>query len=127
MKPVGVQESAMENDDKPFDASMAQSIEQARQAMENYLNFVQKSTSALPWTGTDLSKKILSYAEKNVANSFGFAQELTQAKDLQDLVRIQTEFMQAQLKTLNEQAKDLGEITTKAATDAFKRPLGPSS
>lgn len=43
MKPVGVQESAMENDDKPFDASMAQSIEQARQAMENYLNFVQKS------------------------------------------------------------------------------------
>lgn len=94
MKAVGVQESAMENDDKPFDASMAQSIEQARQAMENYLNFVQKSTSALPWTGTDLSKKILSYAEKNVANSFGFAQELTQAKDLQDLVRIQTEFMQ---------------------------------
>ena len=64
MKPVGVQESAMENDDKPFDASMAQSIEQARQAMENYLNFVQKSASALPWTGTDLSKKILSYAEK---------------------------------------------------------------
>ena len=69
----------MEKDDKPFDATIAESIEQARQAMENYLNFVQKTASALPWAGTDLSKKIMSYAEKNVANSFRFAQELAQA------------------------------------------------
>jgi hypothetical protein len=35
-------------------------------------------------------------------------------------VRIQTEFVQTQLKSLNEQAKDLGETATKVATDAFK-------
>ena len=32
----------------------------------------------------------------------------------------QSEFMQTQLQTFSEQAKDLGETATKAATDAFK-------
>jgi phasin family protein len=81
----------------------------------------------LPWAGTDLSKKIMSYAEKNVATSFEFAQELAQTKDLQDVLRIQTEFFQTQLKSLTEQAKDLGETATKAATGVTKNPFTPFS
>jgi hypothetical protein len=108
-------------------ATVAQSAEQARGAMENYINFFQKGMSASLWAGTDLSKKIQGYAEQNVANATGFAQKLTHAKDLQDLVRIQTEFMQTQLQTLSQQAMDLGTTATKTATDAFKSPLGLSS
>jgi len=99
---------------------VAQTMQQARGAMENYLNFLQKNMSASPWAGMDLNKKVKSYVDKNVANAFGFAEKLIQAKDFQDLVRIQTEFVQTQLKSLNEQAKDLGETATKVATDAFK-------
>jgi hypothetical protein len=55
------------------------------------------------------------------------AQKLTQAKDLQDLVRIQTEFFQTQLKSLTEQAKDLGKTATKAAAGRLKGPFTPSS
>ena len=105
----------------------AQSVEQARGAMENYLDFFQQSMFASPWAQTDLNKKIQDFAGRNVATSFEFAQKLTQAKDLQDLVQIQTEFMQTQLKALSEQAKDLGETATKTATKAFKEPLGSSS
>ena len=104
-----------------------QTIEQTRGAMENYLNFFQKNMSASPWVGTELNKKIADYAQQNVATSFGFAQQLTQAKDLQDVVRIQTEFLQTQMKTLTEQSKDLSETATKAATDALKGPFTPSS
>jgi phasin family protein len=100
--------------------SAAQIIEQARGAMENYLDFFQRSMYARPWAETDLSKKIQNYAGKNVANTFEFAQKLIQARDLQDLVRVQTEFMQMQLKALTEQAKDIGETATKSATDALK-------
>jgi hypothetical protein len=64
---------------------------------------------ALPWAQTDLNKKIQSYAGKNLASTFEFAQKLTRAKDLQELVQIQTEFMQTQLKALNQQAQDLGD------------------
>jgi hypothetical protein len=47
-------------------------------------------------------------------------QKLSQAKDFQDLVRIQSEFMQAQLQSFGEQAKDIGEASTKAVADAMK-------
>jgi hypothetical protein len=99
---------------------VAQATEQARSAMENYLSFVEKSMAASPWGKTDLSKKIKSNAEQNVVAAFEYAQKLTKAKDFQDLVSIQTEFVQMQLKSLTEQAKDLGETATKATTDAFK-------
>ena len=97
-----------------------QTIKQARGAMENYLDFFQKNMSASPWAGAEINKKVADYAQQNVATAFGFAQQLTQAKDLQDVVRMQTEFLQTQMKSLTEQAKDLGETATKAATGAFK-------
>jgi hypothetical protein len=102
-------------------------MEQARGAMENYLNFFQKSMSASPWAGAELNKKVADYAQQNVATAFEFAQKLTQSKDLQDLVRIQTEFLQAQMKSFTEQAKDLSETATKAATGALKSPFAPFS
>src|ERR1700687_6208997 len=101
-------------------ATAGQTIEQARGAMEDYLDFFQKSMSASPWAATELNKKMADYAQQNVATAFGFAQKLTQAKDLQDAVRIQTEFLQTQLKSLTEQAKDLSATATKATTGVFK-------
>jgi hypothetical protein len=38
--------------------------------------------------------------------------------------KIQTEFMEAQMNSFNEQAKVLSEIYTKAAKDAMKTPFG---
>ena len=102
-------------------------VEQARGAMESYLENFQKSMFAVPWADTDLNKKIQSYAGKNVATTFEFAQKLTKARDFQELVQIQTEFMQTQLKTLNEQAKDLGKIATGAVSEGIKRPSSLSS
>ena len=119
----------MAKDEKPSEnlsAMAGQTMEQARGAMENYLNFFQKSMSASPWAGAELNKKVADYAQQNVATAFEFAQKLTQAKDLQDLVRIQTECLQTQMKSLTEQAKDLSETATKAASGALKGPFTPS-
>ena len=100
----------MAKDEKPTEDlnTMAdQTMKQARGAMESYLDFFQKTMSASPWAGTELTKKIADYAQQNVATAFGLAQQLTQAKDLQDAVRIQTEFLQTQMKSLTEQDKRL--------------------
>jgi phasin family protein len=101
-------------------------IELARGAMENYLDFFQKTMFASPWAETDLNKKIQSYAGKNLATTFEYAQKLTKAKDLQELMQIQTEFMQTQVKALSKQANDLGETATKAETEPFKGRSGSS-
>jgi hypothetical protein len=63
----------------------------------------------------DMSEKALSYAERNVANTFAFADRIVHAKDAQDFIRLQTEFIQAQMKELAEQAKELGESAAKLA------------
>ena len=50
--------------------------------------------------------------------------KLSQAKNFQDVAKIQTEFMQMQMNSFSEQAKILGEIYTNAAQDAMKTPFG---
>ena len=113
----------MAEDKKPSEdlsTVAGETMKQARGAIENYLDFFQKNMSASPWAGAELNKKVADYAQQNIGAAFEFAQKLTQAKDLQDLVRIQTEFLQTQMKSLTEQAKDLSETATKAAAGPLK-------
>jgi hypothetical protein len=51
---------------------------------------------------------------------------LSQAKNFQDVVKIQNEFMNAQLDSFNDQAKIIGEIYAKAATAVAKTPFTTS-
>ena len=97
-----------------------QSLEQVKNAIHGYLQFTQRAVPGNVAGGPELTNKILGYTERNVANAFEFAQKLVQVKDVQDLVKLQTEFMQAQMQALTEQAKDLSETATKALMDAVK-------
>jgi hypothetical protein len=105
--------------------AVEQTMEQTRGAVDNYFNFLQKTISSYPSGGTDLREKLKSYAEKNIAATHEFVLKLSQAKDFQDVVRIQTEFMQAQMNAFGEQTKTLGEEVTKA-TGAVKTPFKTS-
>jgi hypothetical protein len=51
----------------------------------------------------------------------GLVQKLSQAKDVEQVVKIQTEFMSKQLASFNEQTKTIVEICAKAAQDMTKR------
>ncbi len=92
-----------------------QNVEKARGAMDNYLRFFQNMCSP------DLAEKMQTYTAQNISASTDCMHKLSQAKDFQEVFRIQTEFMQTQMNTFAEQAKSLGEAYTKAATDATKR------
>jgi hypothetical protein len=82
--------------------------------------------SSYPSGGTELGEKLKAYAEKNIATAHEYLDKLSQAKDLQDVVRVQTEFMQVRLNAFGEQAKSLGEAFTKAAMDEVKKPFQES-
>jgi hypothetical protein len=115
-------------DKESLTASAAQTVEQITKqtqgAMENYFGWLQKSMSSFPWSNTNLNRILLSNATQNVTATFAFVQKLSQAKSFQEIVQIQTEFMQAQMNSFNEQAKVLSEIYGKAAEDAMKTPFG---
>ena len=121
----------MAKDKEPFEsltATAAQTAEQMTKqtqgAMENYFGWLQSTMSALPWSNTNLNRILLSNATQNVTATFAFMHKLSQAKNFQEVVKIQTEFMEKQMNSFNQQAKILGEIYTKAAEDAVKAPFG---
>jgi phasin family protein len=88
--------------------------------MDNYFSFLQNM-----WT-PDLTEKVQTYTARNISASADCMRRLSQAKDLQEIFSIQTEFMQTQMSTFTEQARSLGEAYTKAATGATK-PFGMST
>ena len=51
-----------------------------------------------------------------------FVRDLSYAKDIQDMFRIQMEFIQAQMSAFGEQAKSLGEAYIKAASGQTRKP-----
>jgi hypothetical protein len=60
------------------------------------------------------------YTERNISAYTDCIGKLSQAKNFQEAIRIQTEFMQTQLSSFAEQTRSLGETYTRAATDATK-------
>jgi hypothetical protein len=89
--------------------------------MENYSQWLQNAMSASPWGNTELNKKLLSHATENVTTAVGLVQKLSRARNLEEVVKIQTEFISKQMISFNEQTKAIVEICTKAAQDASKR------
>lgn len=104
-----------------FTATATQTAEQMTKQTQDYFGWLQNTMSTFPWSNTNLNRILLSNATKNVTATFAFVQKLSQAKSFEQVVKIQTEFMETQMNSFNEQAKILGEIYANAAKDALKR------
>jgi len=100
------------------------SVEQAKQAFDGFMSAAQNAVTAFEGHAESARKgarhvtdKAMSFAEQNVSTSFDFAQKLLRAKDLQEVMRLQAEFVRSQMQVLAEQARELGETAGKAASE----------
>ncbi len=108
--------------------SMAEaSFEQARKAFESFLNNAQQTASTFEDRGAsvragakEISGKAISFAEKNVAASLDYAQKLLHAKNLGEVMQLHSEYVQTQMRTLAEQAGEMGQAVSRAAIDAAR-------
>jgi phasin len=111
--------------------SMAEaSFDQARKTFEKFVAAAQATAGSIEERGAtvragarDISAKAISYAEKNVQASLDYAQALLQAKDLTDVTRLHSEYVRTQMRSLAEQASEMGQAVGRAAMDA-SRPKG---
>jgi phasin len=98
------------------------SVEQARKAFEGFSDAAQKALASVegaplvPAGAHDVSAKALTYADANVKAAFELAQKIVQAKDPQEVLQLQTEFVKSQMNIIQEQTKELGAAFQKAAT-----------
>jgi phasin len=108
--------------------SMAEaSFDQARKTFENFLAGAQQTAARIEGQGAsvragakDIGAKAVSYAEKNVQASLDYAEKLLHAKDLAEVMRLHSEYVQNQMRSLTEQASEMGQIVSRAAMDAAK-------
>ena len=102
--------------------AVEQTTKQTLGAVDTYFDFLRQTISSYPSGGTDLGERLKSYADKNVTAAHDYVHKLSQAKDFQDVVRIQAEFMQSQLNAFGEQTRSLGEAYAKSAAGVIKIP-----
>ena len=108
--------------------SMAEaSFEQARKGFEKFLATAQQTAGSIEERGEtvragakEITSKAIANAERNVQASLDYAQSLVHAKDLTEVMRLHSEYVQAQMRALAEQASEMGQIVSRAAMDAAK-------
>jgi phasin len=105
-------------------AIAAKTVEQAKQAVEGFISAAQRTVTTFEGKAEtarkgakDVGQMAMTYAEQNLASSFDFAQQLVRAKDVQEMLELQTSYIRTQMQVLAEQAKEIGESTRKMATD----------
>ncbi|HXL66856.1 MAG TPA: phasin [Xanthobacteraceae bacterium] len=108
-------------------AFVEQSVSQARTAFDGIAQAANQAVSQ--WKGqaeaaragaSEIAHKSMAFAELNMSSTFDFAQKLMHAKDPQEVMRLQSEFLSDQMRTLSSQAQDLGQSAAKIVMDAAK-------
>src|SRR3954462_8503324 len=76
------------------------SVEQARQAFDGFISAAHHAVTTLAGQAhsarqgaKDVTDKAMTYAELNVASSLEFAQQLGRAKDIQDVMKLQADYI----------------------------------
>jgi len=98
------------------------SVEQARQAFETFMSAATQaaSTADKQVQGAQAGAKevgslAVRFAERNLASSFEFAQQLVRAKDTKEVMALHADYVKRQIATLSEQAKELSKEAAKVA------------
>ena len=101
------------------------SVAQARRAVEQYLQVAHRtmeatdrSAQAMQAGARNMSSKAIEYAEANVRGAFDFAERLVRARDAQEVMSLQQEFLRQQVDQMNEQMRALGSLGAGTVRDA---------
>ena len=101
-------------------------IEQARTAYGQFMDAMTQALSA--WSSVSsnamtsgfkaVQERAIQFAKENAEAGFALANELTKAKGLQDVLRLQSSFAQKQMDSYARQAQDLGRLMAEATRSA---------
>src|ERR1700687_3445388 len=93
-------------------------IDQAEKAFGMFFDAANKSIASIPSPGTEISKQALSLTEQNIKAAFEHARKLVHATDLQEAMRIQSEFLKSQFTNAGEHMRQITGGMMTATKDA---------
>src|SRR5262245_62486570 len=99
-------------------AMTEKSVAQAKQAFEGFITAAQKAANLAEGQATtahtaakEASSMAFEFAERNMSSAFVLAQKLVQARDLEEMLKLQTDYVRRQIAELNDEEKGVGKNT----------------
>ena len=112
---------------KDMRAMAEASFEQARKAFDKFMESARSTAGSIEERretvragAKEIGSKAVANAEKNVQAALNYAQSLLAAKDLPEVMKLHSDYVQSQMRALAEQASEMGQIVGRAAMDAAK-------
>jgi phasin len=94
------------------------SVAQAREAFDGFIGAARKAAEQAQTTAAtaqssakDMTQLTMSFAERNIASTFDFAQKLARAKDGAEIMALHAEYVRRQMEALSDQAQEIGRRT----------------
>jgi phasin len=111
--------------------------ENVERARKLYLQFMEGVSQAMnAWSPpssnaaasgfNEVRERAAKFAQENADAAFSLAREVAQARDLQELVTLQTRYVQSQMKWYAQQTQEFGQLMAHAFAGAQSQPPRPS-
>ncbi len=108
-----------------FRALAEKSVEQARQAFDSIMAAAAQAATRADRQAADaragakeVGELAVRFAERNIAASFDFAQQLARAKDSEEVLALHADYVKRQIAALTDQGKELSKEAAKMAGSA---------
>ena len=104
-------------------------VEQARVAYGQFMEFMSQAMNAWSSSGGPeagnfkvLQDRAIAFAKENAERSFALASDLAKAKDMQEVVTLQSRYVQTQMQTFGIQAQQLSWLMADAFRNMQSKP-----
>jgi hypothetical protein len=92
-----------------------QSLNLSKAAFEGFLTSASKTTGTIDHQVSGIRERSISLAAEALANTYDFALRVVRAKEPQEFLELQGDFLGRQLNILADQTKELGRIMVQSA------------
>ena len=94
-----------------------EAYERGKDALEEAIDSLERSFDAAGQGATAFNRKLIDLAQRNLNSAFDLAKSLAGAKNLAEIVELQSAFIRKQFDVFASQANEIRALSTKIAAD----------
>lgn len=94
-----------------------EAYERGKESLEESIDALERSFDAAGQGATAFNRKLIDIAQRNLNSGFDLAKSLAGAKNLAEIVELQSSFIRSQFDVFAGQANEIRALTTKIAAD----------
>ena len=97
---------------------MEQNLNRGRIVLDGLLATASKAVAGIDQQASEIRGRSMSLAQETFSNTFDFAHKLVHARQMSDLLNLQSEFFSRQAQVVAAQSKAVGESTVRGVHEA---------